>query len=91
MQVVEESPNPNYLDLWYMMPMHLSALADLVKVFFYRLMRKKDFDEGYISLLYRGFGLVLPGIAFHSPRDYHNGSKMGKIKSKLLRLHNGSF
>lgn len=83
-EVVEEEPNPNYINPIYALFMHLSALDDLLKAFFFGLARVKDFDEGFVSLTYRAAGLILPGIAFHSPRDYTNGGKMARIKHKLF-------
>ncbi|KAG0476193.1 hypothetical protein HPP92_013034 [Vanilla planifolia] len=39
----------------------------------------KDFEESYVSLIYRASGLLIPGLASHSPRDYVNGGSMARI------------
>ncbi|KAG0477904.1 hypothetical protein HPP92_012623 [Vanilla planifolia] len=39
----------------------------------------QDFEESYVSLIYRASGLLIPGLASHSPRDYVNGGSMARI------------
>ena len=41
----------------------------------------KDYREGAVSLLYRATGLLVPGIASHSPRDYVNAVRLGSVAS----------
>ncbi|KAG0476194.1 hypothetical protein HPP92_012624 [Vanilla planifolia] len=77
-KVVEESPNPNYFHPLFLLSMYLCALGDLTKAFLLGLFLK-DFEESYVSLIYRASGLLIPGIASHSPRDYVNGGSLARI------------
>ncbi|CAM0957703.1 unnamed protein product [Alopecurus aequalis] len=77
-----DAPNPNYFDPRYLVSMYGNALGDLVKGAFLWVREGRDYREGLVSLLYRGFGLVIPGLASHSPRDYVNGVRLGRIAPK---------
>ncbi|KAH0455559.1 hypothetical protein IEQ34_015591 [Dendrobium chrysotoxum] len=77
-KVVEESPNPNYFHPFFVFSMYLNAVGDLTKAFLLAYLQN-DFDEGFVSLMYRASGLFIPGLASHSPRDYVNGGTMAKI------------
>ncbi|KAG1334418.1 Lipase [Cocos nucifera] len=78
-QVVTEAPNPNYFDPMYVIPMYWSAWSDLLKALFLGATQGQDFKESFTSILYRLSGLIIPGVAFHSPRDYVNGGRLAKI------------
>ncbi|OAY84986.1 uncharacterized protein LOC109706574 [Ananas comosus] len=78
----KEVPNPNYIDPKYIIPMYLNAWGDLIKAFFLGKTQGKDFKEGIISLLYRALGLIVPGVASHSPRDYVNAGRLAKMTAK---------
>lgn len=62
--------------------MYLNAWGDLIKAFFLGKTQGKDFKEGIISLLYRAMGLIVPGVASHSPRDYVNAGRLAKMTAK---------
>ncbi|KAM0949248.1 putative triacylglycerol lipase [Dioscorea sansibarensis] len=83
-QVVIDSPNPNYFDPLYMIPMYFWAWIDLLRALIIGQTEGKDFQEGYISILYRMAGLVIPGVASHSPRDYVNAGRLSKIANKIM-------
>ncbi|RWW26787.1 hypothetical protein GW17_00008811 [Ensete ventricosum] len=84
-KVVDEVPNPNYfLEPQYAPRMYLSAWGDLFRAFFIGDTAGKDFKEGTVSILFRLTGLVLPGIACHSPRDYVNSVRLAKIENTLF-------
>ncbi|KAF8398835.1 hypothetical protein HHK36_014698 [Tetracentron sinense] len=78
-KVLEEEPNDNYLNLLYFPSMHFNALLDLIRALTIVITEGKDFKESRTSLLLRIFGLLLPGVASHSPRDYVNSARLGKI------------
>ncbi|NP_001304804.1 uncharacterized protein LOC105041961 [Elaeis guineensis] len=78
----EDSPNPNYFDVKYTIPVYLNALGDLMKALLLGRTQGKDFKEEFLSILYRASGLILPGVASHSPRDYVNGGRLAKITGK---------
>ena len=79
-----DAPNPNYFDPRYLPSMYGNALGDLVKGAFLWVRAGRDYREGPVSLLYRAFGLVIPGLASHSPRDYVNAVRLGAIKPKQV-------
>ncbi|CAL9106652.1 triacylglycerol lipase OBL1 [Musa acuminata AAA Group] len=84
-KVVDEVPNPNYfLEPLSVPRMYLTAWGDLFRAFFIGYTAGKDFKEGIASILYRLTGLVLPGIACHSPRDYVNSVRLAKIENTLF-------
>uniref|UniRef100_A0ACD5ZNA9 Uncharacterized protein n=1 Tax=Avena sativa TaxID=4498 RepID=A0ACD5ZNA9_AVESA len=79
-----DAPNPNYFDPRFLPSMYENALGDLVKGAFLWARAGWDYREGPVSLLYRAFGLIIPGLASHSPRDYVNGVRLGAIQPKQL-------
>lgn len=79
-----DAPNPNYFDPRYLLSMYGNALGDLVKGAFLWTRAGKDYREGPVSLLYRASGLLIPGLASHSPRDYVNAVRLGRIAPKSL-------
>ncbi|EMS67155.1 hypothetical protein TRIUR3_35361 [Triticum urartu] len=79
-----DAPNPNYFDPRYLLSMYGNALGDLLKGAFLWTRAGKDYREGPVSLLYRASGLLVPGLASHSPRDYVNAVRLGRIAPKSL-------
>ncbi|KAK1692905.1 hypothetical protein QYE76_009602 [Lolium multiflorum] len=79
-----DAPNPNYFDPRFLLSMYGNALGDLVKGAFLWVRAGKDYREGPVSLLYRASGLIVPGLASHSPRDYVNGIRLGRIEAKQV-------
>ena len=72
-------PNPNYFNPAYLLSMYGNAWGDLFKGAFLWAKEGKDYREGAVSLLYRATGLLVPGVASHSPRDYVNAVRLGSI------------
>nr|UPY89945.1 lipase-1 [Cenchrus americanus] len=77
-----DAPNPNYFDPRYLLSMYGNAWGDLIKGAFLGMKEGKDYREGAVSLLYRASGLLVPGIASHSPRDYVNAVRLGSMTAK---------
>ena len=77
-----DAPNPNYFDPRFLLSMYGNAWGDLFKGAFLWAKEGKDYWEGAVSLLYRAAGLLLPGLASHSPRDYVNAIRLGSIAAK---------
>ncbi|XP_062181716.1 triacylglycerol lipase OBL1-like [Phragmites australis] len=75
-------PNPNYFDPRYLLSMYGNAWGDLFKGAFLWAKEGKDYREGAVSLLFRAAGLVIPGLASHSCRDYVNAVRLGRIAAK---------
>ncbi|AQK95054.1 Triacylglycerol lipase OBL1 [Zea mays] len=76
-----DAPNKNYFDPRYLLSMYGNAWGDLFKGAFLWAKEGKDYREGAVSLLYRATGLLVPGIASHSPRDYVNAVRLGSVAS----------
>ncbi|XP_066361962.1 triacylglycerol lipase OBL1-like [Miscanthus floridulus] len=74
-----DAPNPNYFNPKYLLSMYGNAWGDLFKGAFLWTKEGKDYREGAVSLLYRATGLLVPGIASHSPRDYVNAVRLGSV------------
>ncbi|CAN6358585.1 unnamed protein product [Urochloa humidicola] len=74
-----DAPNPNYFDPRYLLSMYGNAWGDLLKGAFLWTKEGKDYREGAVSLLYRAAGLLVPGLASHSPRDYVNAVRLGSM------------
>uniref|UniRef100_A0ACD6A4K4 Uncharacterized protein n=1 Tax=Avena sativa TaxID=4498 RepID=A0ACD6A4K4_AVESA len=72
-------PNPNYFDSRYALSMYGNALGDLVKAMFLWVKAGRDYREGAVSLHFRATGLLVPGVASHSPHDYVNAVRLGRI------------
>jgi pimeloyl-ACP methyl ester carboxylesterase len=72
-------PDKNYFDPRYLVSKYSNALGDLVKGAFLWAKEGRDYREGAVSLLYRASGLVFPGLASHSPRDYVNAVRLGRV------------
>ncbi|PKU74783.1 uncharacterized protein LOC110097806 [Dendrobium catenatum] len=83
-EIMDDAPNPNYFDPLFVVSMYLSAWGDLLKALFIRWTQGKEYKEGTISILYRCLGLIIPGIASHSPRDYVNGGRLAKMAQKFM-------
>lgn len=79
-----DAPNPNYFDPRFVLSMYGNAIGDLVKGAFLWAKAGKDYREGAVSLLYRASGLLVPGLASHSPRDYVNSVRLGRIEPKQV-------
>ncbi|MQL87491.1 hypothetical protein Taro_020033, partial [Colocasia esculenta] len=85
-KAVAEVPNKNYFNPLYLVSMYGNALGDLIKGLFIGLVKGKDFQEGWVSISARMFGLLVPGVVSHSPRDYVNAARL----SELCLLHRSS-
>lgn len=75
-------PNPNYFDPRYVVPMYLNAIGDLFRSLFVGFKEGAEYKEGIISILFRGIGLLIPGLASHSPRDYINSGRLETVTTK---------
>uniref|UniRef100_A0A0D9WCY9 Fungal lipase-type domain-containing protein n=1 Tax=Leersia perrieri TaxID=77586 RepID=A0A0D9WCY9_9ORYZ len=78
----EDAPNKNYFDPRYLMSMYGNAWGDLIKAIFLGWKEGKDFREGIVSIVYRAAGVLFPGLASHSPRDYVNAIRLGRVAPK---------
>ncbi|KAL5203308.1 hypothetical protein ABZP36_014260 [Zizania latifolia] len=78
----EDVPNRNYFDPKYLLSMYGNAWGDLFKGMFLWLKEGHGYREGAVCIAFRAVGLVLPGLASHSLRDYVNAVRLGRIAPK---------
>ncbi|XP_077234669.1 triacylglycerol lipase OBL1-like [Tasmannia lanceolata] len=78
-KVLEEEPDKNYFSPKYLPSKYYNAWLDFFRALFIGKTQGKDFKEGWVSILYRAIGFLIPGLASHSPRDYLNAARLGKI------------
>ncbi|KAI4974535.1 hypothetical protein ZWY2020_047815 [Hordeum vulgare] len=76
----EEVPNPNYVNPRHALSVYGGAMGDLLKAMLLWVKTGGEYREGAVSMLYRAaVGMLVPGIASHSPRDYVNAIRLGRI------------
>ncbi|MCL7049110.1 hypothetical protein MKW94_026992 [Papaver nudicaule] len=78
-EVMKQEPNNNYFSPWYIIPKYFNAWLDLFRGIFAGIKLGKDYKEGFMSILFRMIGLLIPGVASHSPRDTVNSVRLAKI------------
>ncbi|KAJ4974359.1 hypothetical protein NE237_007533 [Protea cynaroides] len=79
-QVLTTTPDKNYFNLLYLRSKYFNAWLDLFRGLFAGTRHGKEFREGTTSIGFRLLGLLIPGVASHSPRDYVNGTRLGTIE-----------
>ncbi|KAJ7557290.1 hypothetical protein O6H91_05G120800 [Diphasiastrum complanatum] len=76
-RIIYEEPNKNYFSLLYVLPMELYAIWELIFSFFIAKIHGRSYRESGSSTLFRVSGLLLPGVAAHSPVNYVNAVRLG--------------
>ncbi|XP_020269677.1 uncharacterized protein LOC109844917 isoform X2 [Asparagus officinalis] len=82
-QNVEEEPNRNYFGLRYLIPEHLNAVWELIRCLMISHVYGPEYEEGWFSIFIRVFGLFMPGVSAHSPRDYVNCVRLGRGRIQM--------
>ncbi|EOX91432.1 Uncharacterized protein TCM_000630 [Theobroma cacao] len=82
MQVVEEEPNKNYFSIWSVFLMMINAVQELIRSFTI-VKEGSDYQEGWLLIVFRVIGLVVPGIPAHCPQDYVNSTRLGSPEAFL--------
>lgn len=77
---MEEEPNKNYFGLRYLIPDYVNAGWELIRSLIMGHMYGAEYKEGWLSILLRIVGLALPGISAHSPTDYVNSIRLGRMR-----------
>ncbi|XP_077229279.1 triacylglycerol lipase OBL1-like [Tasmannia lanceolata] len=85
-EVLKDMPNKNYFGLLYIPAKFFNAWLDLITAPFLWISNGKDFTETWPSWFYRFLGLFIPGIAFHSVRDYLNSSRLAQLATKVEKM-----
>ncbi|XP_042487264.1 triacylglycerol lipase OBL1-like isoform X1 [Macadamia integrifolia] len=79
-QILPEEPNKNYFNPLHFPSKYINAWLDLFRGLIAGIRHGKDFKENRISIGVRLFGLLIPGFASHSPRDYVNDARLGNLE-----------
>ncbi|XXG48844.1 hypothetical protein AAC387_Pa02g3179 [Persea americana] len=78
-EVITEEPNKNYFDSTYFPDMYYNQYKDFVTSLTLPKTQGRDYKETLASLIYRSLGFLIPGVPCHSPRDYLNAIRLGKV------------
>ncbi|KAL5558836.1 hypothetical protein UlMin_035047 [Ulmus minor] len=84
-KVLEEEPDKNYFSLFWMLPKYINAVWELIRGFIMPYRRGSDYKEGWFMRLLRVVGLIIPGLAAHSPQDYVNLTRLGSLPPLVLQ------
>ncbi|XP_071742442.1 triacylglycerol lipase OBL1-like [Rutidosis leptorrhynchoides] len=76
-KVMEEEPNKNYFSLVWVVPKYINAFWELIRSFILPYWKGKEYKEKNFEKLYRIFGMIVPGVAAHSPKDYMDITSLG--------------
>ncbi|XP_031498284.1 triacylglycerol lipase OBL1-like [Nymphaea colorata] len=85
-QITRKELDENYFSLRNVIPLYLNAAWELVRGVFIGPVIGKEYREGWIQLIYRAFGLVVPVLPPHGLRDYVNSTKLGPIDLRNSKL-----
>lgn len=78
LQVLQEAPNRNFFSLTGFILMPLNAMWELFQsLVILSSKHGTDYRESSASILFRLLGLVVPGVASHSPCNYVNSVRLG--------------
>uniref|UniRef100_A0ACD5VNP3 Uncharacterized protein n=1 Tax=Avena sativa TaxID=4498 RepID=A0ACD5VNP3_AVESA len=83
-ELAGDEPDPNYFDPRYVVSKYGNAVGDLAKGAFLWARAGRDYCEGFVSLFCRCIGLVFPGLASHSLRDYVDAVRLGRVAPKQV-------
>ncbi|XP_043695373.1 triacylglycerol lipase OBL1-like [Telopea speciosissima] len=79
-QILKGTPDKNYFNPLYLPSQYINAWLDLFRGLFAGIRHGKGFKESLVSIGFRLIGLIIPGVASHSPRDYVNGTRLANIE-----------
>ncbi|XP_051119090.1 triacylglycerol lipase OBL1 isoform X2 [Andrographis paniculata] len=76
---VDEEPNRNF-GLWYLIPAaYANAAWEMLRGFLIGYIYGPGFTECWESIMLRVVGLAIPGLSAHSPVDYVNSIRLGRM------------
>ncbi|CAL0322468.1 unnamed protein product [Lupinus luteus] len=78
-QVLEEEPNKNYFSLFWVIPKILNSIWEIIRGFLIPLVKGKDYKDTWFMVVFRVFGLIIPGLPDHLPTDYVNVTRLGSL------------
>ncbi|CAM8998799.1 unnamed protein product [Rhodiola kirilowii] len=83
-KVMRDEPDKNYFSLWWYIPKVFNAWWELIRGFILPWRFGPEYKENWVMKLVRLFGLLLPGVPNHIPRDYVNSMRLGTRDGSLL-------
>ncbi|CAN6466650.1 unnamed protein product [Victoria cruziana] len=86
-QITKKDLDRDYFSLKAVVPLYLNSAWELVKGVFIGPVMGRGYTEGWIQLLYRVFGLVVPVLPPHSLRDYVNSTRLGPVELDNFKLN----
>ncbi|KAE9616014.1 putative triacylglycerol lipase [Lupinus albus] len=78
---VKEEPNRNFFGMKFALSEHVNAMWELIRGLTIGYIEGPEYKEGWIRILIRLIGLVLPGISAHCTTDYVNSIRLAKNSS----------
>ncbi|KAJ3696211.1 hypothetical protein LUZ60_001588 [Juncus effusus] len=76
---MREEPNSNYFGMRYILPIYFNAGWELMRGFIMKYVYGDEYKETWVSILFRVFGLIMPGISEHLPINYVNCARLGRF------------
>ncbi|CAI9753691.1 unnamed protein product [Fraxinus pennsylvanica] len=76
---VDEEPNPNYFGIRFLIPEYMNVVWELFRSLIIGHMHGLEYKECWESTLLRIVGLAIPGLSAHSPVDYVNSVRLGRM------------
>lgn len=75
--LLREEPNPNFFGVARILTMHLNALWEVFQgLILVTLEHGHEYSESATCVSFRALGLMLPGVASHSPCNYVNAVRL---------------
>ncbi|KAJ0795389.1 putative triacylglycerol lipase [Helianthus annuus] len=76
-KVMEEEPNKNYFSMVWAIPKYINAFWEIIRSFILPYWKGKEYKETHVERLFRMVGMIIPGLAAHSPKDYVDVTRLG--------------
>lgn len=89
MQIGDDEPSKYYFSRRKAITMRINSFLELIRSFTIAYTKGPEFKEGKLMRLLRVIGLVIPGLAAHSPQDYINTTRLAS-KEVFLPPKNSS-
>ncbi|XVF61173.1 hypothetical protein PTKIN_Ptkin08bG0108500 [Pterospermum kingtungense] len=75
-KILEEQPHKNCISLFAWIPSFLNADWELLRGFILPLVKGSEYEESWLLILLRLWGLAFPGLSAHNPQDYVNATRL---------------
>ncbi|XP_024019598.1 uncharacterized protein LOC21394334 [Morus notabilis] len=88
-KIADDEPSKYYFSRRKAITMRINSVLELIRSFTIAYTKGPEFKEGKLMRLLRVIGLVIPGLAAHSPQDYINTTRLAS-KEVFLPPKNSS-